>query len=211
MILMDWIKKLTDIIMPLEPVDDEEDAKDKKAEVKPAVKSEPLQQPVQPVQPAQPVAQQTFRAEKHSANFAQGLGSSMSFTRNGGMVSTADSGVTSMDGIRYEAYSSETSVRPSLAVVKTPQLTMKIYTPSKFDEQVKDITQDLLKRNAVIVNFESIAENDQQRICDFVMGAVYTIHGKAEKVANRIVLYVPSGIEYEYAAKAISSSMRRYN
>ena len=213
MILMDWIKKLTDIIMPLEPVEEEEVKETKKVDAKPAETStETLKQPIQTAQPAQPAAQ-TFRTEKQSAtgNFAQGFGTSMSFTRNGGMVSTSDSGVTSMDGVRYEAYSSETSVRPSLAVVKTPQLTMKIYTPTKFDEQVKDIAQDLIKHNAVIVNFEGAAESEQQRIGDFVIGAVYTIHGKAEMISNRIVLYVPSGVEYEHAAKVASSSMRRYN
>ena len=212
MILMDWIKKLTDIIMPLEPVEEEEIKDTKKADAQTAeTKHEQIQQPVQPVQ-SQPAAQ-TFRTEKQSAagGFAPGIGTSMSFTRNGGMISTSDNGVASMDGVRYEAYSSETSVRPSLAVVKTPQLTMKIYTPKKFDEQVKEIADDLKKHNAVIVNFEGATENEQQRIGDFVIGAVYTIHGKAEMISNRIVLYVPSGVEYEYAAKAVSNSMRRYN
>lgn len=213
MILMDWIKKLTDIIMPLEPVEEEEIKDTKKVDTKPAEnKTEPIQQPAQAAQPVQSTAQ-TFRTEKHSATggFAQGIGNSMSFTRNGGMISTSDSGVTSMDGVRYEAYSSETSVRPSLAVVKTPQLTMKIYSPTNFDEQVKAVVDDLIKHNAVIVNFEGATESEQQRIGDFVIGAVYTIHGKAEMITNRIVLYVPSGVEYEHAAKAVSNSMRRYN
>ena len=131
----------------------------------------------------------------------------MGFARTGGTVSTADNGVTSMDGVRYEAYSSEASVRPSLAVVKTPQLTMKIYAPTKYDEQVKQIADDLLKKNAVIVNFEGVDAGEQQRIGDFIIGAVYMINGKAEMISNRIVLYVPNGVEYENAA----NSMRRYN
>ena len=134
----------------------------------------------------------------------------MTFTRNGGMVSTSDNGVTSMDGVRYEAYSSETSVRPSLAVVKTPQLTMKIYAPTKYDDQCKQIADDLLKRNAVIVNFEGVDDSEQQRIGDFVIGAVYMINGKAEMVSRKIILYVPSGIEYESAIQA-AAPMRRYN
>ena len=210
MILMDWVKKLTDIIMPLEPVE-EDDAKDaKKSDAKP-VEAQAQPQPTQ--QEAQPApAPQTAQADKRTATggFAQGFGSgTMSFTRNGGMVSTADNGVTSMGGVRYEAYTSEASVRPSLAVVKTPQLTMKIYAPTKFDEQVKQIADDLIKRNAVIVNFEGVSEIDQQRIGDFVVGSVYMINGSAEQISNKIVLYVPSGIEYEHAA--MLPSMRRYN
>ena len=135
-----------------------------------------------------------------------------SFTRNGGMISTAENGVTSMGGVRYEAYNSETSeasVRPSLAVVKTPQLTMKIYSPKGFDDQVKQIADDLLKHNAVIVNFEGVSELEQQRIGDFIIGAVYMIDGQAEMVSSKIVLYVPKGIEYENAIAKVP--MRRYN
>ena len=208
MIVMDWIKKLTDIIMPLEPVtEEEEDVKEtKKAEAK-TVEAKP-EQVQQATQPTMQTATQTFRTEKHAAaGFGNG---SMSFTRNGGMVSTAENGVTSMGGVRYEAYSSEASVRPSLAVVKTPQLTMKIYTPTKFDEQVQQIADDLIKKNAVIVNFEGVDDIGQQRIGDFIIGAVYMINGKAEMISNKIILYVPSGIESEHASSAMSS-MRRYN
>ena len=210
MILMDWVKKLTDIIMPLEPPQEEEEEvkETKKADTK-AEESKPVQEQ-QPSQPAAP----TFRAEKQQTtdNFAQGLSGTMSFTRNGGMVSTAENGVTSMGGVRYEAYNnstSEASVRPSLAVVKTPLLTMKIFAPTKFDDQVKQIVDDLLKHNAVIVNFEGVNEADQQRIGDFIIGAVYTMDGQAEMVSSRIVLYVPKGIEYENAVARVP--MRRYN
>ena len=215
MILMDWIRKITDIIMPLEPPnEEEEEVKDtKKAETKAEeVKSAPAQPTVQST--AQPAAQ-TFQAEKQTATggYAQNFGTgTMSFTRHGGMVSTASNGVTSMDGVRYEAYNNNTaeaSVRPSLAVVKTPTLTMKIYAPTKFDDQVKQIADDLLKHNAVIVNFEGVDELQQQRIGDFIIGAVYTIDGQAEMVSSKIVLYVPKGIEYESAAAKIP--MRRYS
>ena len=135
----------------------------------------------------------------------------MNFTRTGGMVSTAENGVTSMGGVRYEAYSSDTAVKPSLAVVKTPQLTMKIYAPTKYDGQVKQIADDLLKNNAVIVNFEGVDDIEQQRIGDFVIGAVYMINGRAEMVSSKIVLYVPNGIEYETAAATTASALRRYN
>lgn len=211
MIVMDWIRKLTDIIMPLEPPqDDEEDIKEtKKAEAK-TEEPKPAQEPKQ--QPAQP-APQTFQADKQAIGIGQNFGNgSMKFTHTGGMVSTSDNGVTSMGGVRYEAYNSNTSdpsVRPSLAVVKTPQLTMKIYAPTKYDDQVKQIADDLLKHNAVIVNFEGVDEIEQQRIGDFVIGAVYMIDGRAEMVSSKIVLYVPPGIDYESAAARIP--MRRYN
>jgi len=209
MIVMDWIKKLTDIIMPLEPVpEDEEDAKElKKVEAKAAdAQAEQNRQKAQAA--PQPQAEKSSPTSAFAQNFG---GGTMSFTRNGGMVSTAENGVTSMGGVRYEAYSSDTAVKPSLAVVKTPQLTMKIYAPTKYDGQVKQIADDLLKHNAVIVNFEGVDDIEQQRIGDFVIGAVYMINGRAEMVSSKIILYVPSGIEYETAAMTTASALRRYN
>ena len=196
--------------MPLEPPNEEDD--EIKENKKVDTKAEDIK-PAKEQQPTQPTAQ-TFQAEKQTTgNFAQNFSSNtMNFTRNGGMVSTAENGVTSMGGIRYEAYNNETaeaSVRPSLAVVKTPQLTMKIYAPTKFDDQVKHIADDLLKNNAVIVNFEGVSEMEQQRIGDFIIGAVYMIDGQAEMVSSKIVLYVPKGIEYESAVAKVP--MRRYN
>ena len=206
MIVMDWIRKLTDIIMPLEPPEEYEEVKEtKKAETK---AEEPKPARETPTQPTQPAAQ-TFQADKQAIGFG---GGSMKFTHTGGMVSTAENGVTSMGGVRYEAYNSgnsDPSVRPSLAVVKTPQLIMKIYAPTKYDDQVKQIADDLLKHNAVIVNFEGVDDIEQQRIGDFVIGAVYMIDGRAEMVSSKIVLYVPPGIDYESAAARIP--MRRYN
>ncbi len=202
---MEWIKKLTDIIMPLEPPREEEEVKEIKKVEAEEVKSAQPQQTAPSPQPVQADKPQT-------GGYGQNFGGSMSFTRNGGMISTSDNGVTSMGGVRYEAYNSgnETSVQPSLAVVKTPQLTLKIYAPTKFDE-VKNIADDLLKHNAVIVNFEGVGDLEQQRIGDFIIGAVYMINGRAEVVSNKIVLYVPKDIEYETAAATLSAARRRYN
>ena len=222
MIVMEWIKKITDIIMP-EPDDDEakesKEAKEvneiketKKAETK---AEEPLREAAAEKKTAEPKVEpvsqpaQSFQAEKQSAVGGIGLGMGR-FTRTNSHVSTAE-GVTSMNGIRYEAHPSEASVRPSLAVVKTPQITMKIYTPTKYDEQVKAVGQDLIKRSAVLVNFEGVDEATQQRISDFVLGVVYTISGHVELITKKIVLYVPEGFEVESAQAALATSLRRYN
>lgn len=210
MIVMDWIKKLTDIIMPLEPNssdEDEEEVKEtKKAESK-ASESQPAQ--AQPLR-QQPAQAQTFQPERQAAAMGgmnQNFGT-MNFTRNGGMVSTAENGVTSMGGYRYEAYSSDSaSVRPSLAVVKTPSINVKIYAPSKYDEQVKSIGSDLMQHNALVVNYENVDAGIQQRIGDFILGVVYANNGKVEMISSRIMLYVPDGFDVENAP---TPAMRRY-
>lgn len=206
--VMDWVRKLTDIIMPLEPNvsdEDEEEVKEtKKAETKTSeqpAQAQPLRQ--------QPAQAQNFQQERQAAmgGMTQNFGT-MNFTRNGGMVSTAENGVTSMGGYRYEAYSSDNaSVRPSLAVVKTPSINVKIYAPTKYDEQVKSIGSDLMQHNALVVNYEAVDEGIQQRIGDFILGVVYANNGKVEMISNRIMLYVPEGFDVENAP---TPAMRRY-
>lgn len=210
MVIMDWIKKITDIIMPMENVPEEEEAKEsKKTETKesekinevPETKSVEHTNEQQPAQKTQPIIQ-NFQAEKQAAS--GGLGG---FTRT--RVTTSDS---AMIGDRqYTAYAStEASVRPSLAVVKTAQITMKIYSPTKYDEQVQAIGQDLIKRSSVVVNYEGMDEGTQQRIGDFILGVVYTINGHVEMITNRIFLYVPEGFEVENAKAVVASRMRKY-
>ena len=213
--VMEWFKWLTDKIMPLEPMpeDDDEIKETKQTETKVA---EPKPAQVQPFQ-QQPTQQpiQTFQAERQTAagGMAQNFGGlgTMNFTRHGGMVNTSENGVASMGGVRYEAYASENpSVRPSLAVVKTPSISVKIYAPTNYDEQVKGIGDDLMKRNAIVVNYESVENDIQQRIGDFILGVVYANKGKVEMISNKIVLYVPDGFDVETATSMASSSMRRY-
>ena len=216
--IMEWIKKLTDIIMPMEPVvEEEDDAKEtKKAEVKaeepkvaqaPPVQQQSKQQQAAPQQPVM----QSFQAEKQvAAGGGFGVGS-VNFTRNSSTATTAE--VASVEDKDYRAFSSEVaSVRPSLAVVKTPQITMKIYTPTKYDEIVKSIGTDLIKHNAIVVNYDGADASIQQRIGDFVLGVVYTVNGRVEKISDKIVLYVPEGFDIEPAQAAVHhSALRRYN
>ena len=206
-----FIKKITDIIMPpVDPAEEDEQKEVQKAETKEPEKvqepaeAKPSEQVVeQPAQKTKPLIQ-NFQAEKQAAS--GGIGG---FTRT--RVNTAESGVTTERGMRYEAYTSEASVRPSLAVVKTAQITMKIYSPTKYDEQVKLIGEDLLKRNAVVVNYEGTDAATQQRIGDFVLGVIYTINGHVEMISTKIVLYVPEGFEVESAKVAMAANLRRYN
>lgn len=214
--IMEWIRKLTDIIMPMEPVvEEEDDAKEtKKTEAKvdePKVaQASPIQQSRQQTAQQQPVMQ-NFQAEKQAAaGGGFGMGS-VNFTRSSSTATTAE--VASIGEKNFEAFSSEVaSVRPSLAVVKTPQITMKIYTPTKYDEIVKSIGTDLISHNAIVVNYDGADASIQQRIGDFVLGVVYTVNGRVEKISDKIVLYVPEGFDIEPAQAAVHhSALRRYN
>ena len=180
--VMDWIKKVTDIIMPLEPVQEEEEVTEETKKVEEKV--------------TQPVAKKV----------ATGGGATSYSTES--VINTSESGTMSMGGMRYTAYSdtaaSTPTARPSLTVVKPHELTVKIYSPENFD-QVVGIADDILGKKAAVVNYERVAESDQRKICDFVNGVCYATDGTVSMISDRIFLYMPQGVEAGEIARVATS------
>ena len=196
LMVMDWIKKVTDIIMPLEPLPEEEEEVE---EVKktPAKSAEPMQ-----------MQQQETVVRRVAAGGGGTARASMNYSA--GSVLTSDNGTASIDGMRYTAYSdnsvSTPTARPSLTVVKSHDLTMKIYAPDNFD-QVVGIADDILERRAAVVNYERVNAEDQRRISDFVNGVCYVTDGTVSMVSEKIFLYMPNGVEAGEIAR-VATSMR---
>ena len=196
--VLDWIKKVTDIIMPLEPLPEEEEIEEKKVEAKPAVSK-----------PAANAVQSQETAEMPLKRMATG-GGTTTYSSGGGAMSTSENGTTSIGGMRYTAYADNSAptptARPSLTVVKPHELTVKIYSPENFD-QVVGIADDILGKRAAVVNYERVAESDQRKICDFVNGVCYATDGSVNMISDRIFLYMPPGVESGEIAR-IATSVR---
>ena len=77
---------------------------------------------------------------------------------------------------------------------KVAELSVKIYVPEDFD-LVTSIADDLKAGKAAVVNYESVAAEEQRRICDFVNGACYVVNGCAKRISEQIVLYAPEGVD----------------
>ena len=88
--------------------------------------------------------------------------------------------------------------RPKLTVHQAPQLKVRVYVPSDF-EQVTAIADDLRAKKAVIVNYEKVEAEQQRRICDFINGSCYVTDGGAKRISDYIVLYVPEGVNVSEA------------
>ena len=196
LMVMDWIKKVTDIIMPLEPLPEDEEVE----EVKPAESKSVENKSAQ-------MQQQEMQSSVRRAAAGGGYATKTYAT---GSVLTAEGGSTSIDGMRYTAYSdnsiSTPTARPSLTVVKTHDLTMKIYAPDNFD-QVVGIADDILEHKAAVVNYERVNADDQRRISDFVNGVCYVTDGTVSMVSEKIFLYMPNGVEAGEIAR-VATSMR---
>ena len=197
--VMDWIKKVTDIIMPLEPLPEEEEFEEVKKVESKSVENKSAQ-----------LNQMKDTAEMPARKVATGGGHvAMNYASNG-VLSTSDNGTTSIGGMRYTAYSDNTAstptARPSLTVVKPHDLTMKIYVPENFD-QVVGIADDILDKKAAVVNYERVDNNEQRRISDFVNGVCYVTDGAVSMISEKIFLYMPAGVESSELAK-VASAMR---
>lgn len=182
MAVMDWVKKVTDLIMPLEPAE-EEFEEERKQETK--------EQKAQTVQEV-----------KEVRRAAAGGGAAYTAKMN-----TSESGTMSVGGKRYSAYETavpDTEDRPNLKVVKSPEFSVKIYH-SVNGSQVCAVADDILSRKAAVVNYEALDEAEQRRICDFINGVCYAADGSVRMISDRIFLYVPAGINAEDIAMAAAS------
>lgn len=185
MVVMDWIRKVTDLIMPIENGEDEEYVEEKKVDAK---------------------ASENKAAHVHEVKEARRA------TAGGGgaaraALNTSESGSMSVDGKRYVAYETSTpdvEDQPSLKVVKSPEFSVKIYH-SVNGSQVCAVADDILSRKAAVVNYEALDDEEQRRICDFINGVCYASDGSVRMISDRIFLYVPAGINSEDIAMAAAS------
>lgn len=79
----------------------------------------------------------------------------------------------------------------------TTQMKVMLYEPLSYEE-VPGIVDNLKARKAVIVNLESIQDNDiAKTIFDFLNGAVYALEGTIQKVSSGIFILAPTNIDID--------------
>lgn len=104
MIIMDWVRKITDLVMPIETVpEDEEEVVEKKQEVKPALENTQ----------AQSLIEQT-QARRAAA--------------------TAGGASVTSNNLHYPAAYDNSQNRPNLKLIKAPEFVMKVYTPADYSQ-----------------------------------------------------------------------------
>ncbi|MFO7151630.1 MAG: cell division protein SepF [Bacillota bacterium] len=69
-----------------------------------------------------------------------------------------------------------------------------VFKPISFDE-VKEISEELKNRRAVIVNLEGLDKETGRRILDFLSGSVYTLDGTVKKVGSGTFVFAPNNVD----------------
>lgn len=65
----------------------------------------------------------------------------------------------------------------------------------KIYSDVKEIASQLLKNQAVIINFDHVDDDMARRIVDFLTGTVFAINGEIERIGDEIFLCIPENYE----------------
>ena len=76
---------------------------------------------------------------------------------------------------------------------------MRIHRPRRYDDVGTAVVQ-LKQGIAVAVNFDCLNDVERRRVCDFLNGACYVLHGTARVVSSTIILYAPKGVDVTEAA-----------
>lgn len=183
MILMDWARKVADIIMPID--NEEEEVAEKKEKEKEEQK--PLQMPTQ------------------AQNLAENVAARRAAMSAGGTSYTTTANTATVNGVNYTAYTDTSkNNRPNLQIIKAPEFVIKIYVPADYS-QINGIADDILAHKAVIVNYEYVHTEEQRRLCDYIDGVCYAVDGAVTKISDKIFLYVPAGINSSDIAALVAS------
>lgn len=181
MVVMDWLRKITDIIMPIDPPEEEEIIAPK-----PEVKNEQAQAQTQ-AQAQQQTQAQTLMETMNARRVAAG----------GGGTATVNTGAS------YASYK-DTPARPNLKLIKAPEFVMKVYQPADYNN-INSIADDILAHKAAVVNYEYVHADEQRRICDYIDGVCYAVDGTVTQISEKIFLYVPAGISTSDIAALVAS------
>ena len=77
---------------------------------------------------------------------------------------------------------------------KVSELRVRIHRPRRYDDAAPAVVQ-LKQGIAIAVNFDCMSEPERRRVCDFLNGACYVMHGTAHVVSSTIILYAPKGVD----------------
>ncbi|NVY95680.1 cell division protein SepF [Lactobacillus sp. DCY120] len=63
----------------------------------------------------------------------------------------------------------------------------------------KEVAQNLLNDQAVLVNFTQVSPEQMCRITDFLAGTIYAIKGDIRRVDTSVILYTPASFQIDSA------------
>ncbi|MCR4430093.1 MAG: cell division protein SepF [Tepidanaerobacteraceae bacterium] len=97
----------------------------------------------------------------------------------------------------YQPYSARNDIKQKGRVINIHQSSknkMVIYKPTSFDE-VREISDEVKSRRAVIVNMEKLDKENAKRVLDFMSGSIYALNGTVKKIGPGIFIFAPDNVD----------------
>lgn len=114
---------------------------------------------------------------------------------NGGTVSYgASSYGAGTSSAAHATSTGDSGTQFTVHTTKVAELKVRIHRPRRYDDAGPAVIQ-LKQGIAIAVNFDCMNEPERRRVCDFLNGACYVLHGSARVVASTIILYAPKGVD----------------
>lgn len=103
---------------------------------------------------------------------------------------------TSVQTLRGQHAKMKQEAAEAAAKPEEPQQPMKVVViePKTFDDS-QQISQCIMEKRPVIVNFENTDSDVAYRIVDFVSGTVYALDGEPRKISRNVFLFAPSNVK----------------
>ena len=189
---MEWLRKLTDWIIPRTDEDEELENEEVKKVEAPSKTVEKTPEP-----------STSSGASTTAATGGEGIDNVVSAPHTAGGNTVSYGNAMKFNG---DSIVPPPPIRPSLTVIdsKIKELNVKIYNPTKYEE-ASQIAADILNRNAAVVNYDYVEASLQLRICDFLNGVCYVTDGYTDKISEKIFLYVPEGVDTVDIAEAVAA------
>ena len=70
---------------------------------------------------------------------------------------------------------------------------VEVFHCRSFDD-AQSIALAVRERRTVVVQLDQLEPSEAQRVVDFVSGALHALEGRAERLTERTVLFVPNGV-----------------
>ncbi|EKU71343.1 cell division protein SepF [Selenomonas sp. F0473] len=115
---------------------------------------------------------------------------------NGGTVSYAapSYGTAAPYAAGRTSSTGDSGTQFTVHTTKVAELKVRIHRPRRYDDAAPAVVQ-LKQGIAIAVNFDCMNEPERRRVCDFLNGACYVLHGSARVVSSTIIFYAPKGVD----------------
>ena len=101
------------------------------------------------------------------------------------------------DTSRFRNRDRKSSKNGVLKLKPSSKIKVVLVKPEKFGEEIKNIADELLKLNTVVLNLEDVVKAESRRIIDFLSGVAYANGGRIKKVSTDTYVVTPCNVDLE--------------